>query len=199
MGKDSFISSFLKKAEQELNLPSGAVLDFPNEDDWSFIIKITALIERTINYLVTSDLNDDHVSELIIGQKLRQKLNLAKNRKIIDPKTFEIFKYVSELRNKAAHNFLFTFEEIFKDSDSLNAYKGKFMDVWNNPVQVGDKKVQAKQFIVENPRITIFMDVIGRLSISNLEVETLAIKRDRDKLGEMTELFGAFKATFKKD
>jgi hypothetical protein len=193
MAEGSFISDFLKLAAKELDLPAKAILDIPNEDDWSFIIKITAVIERSWGYLVTNGIEDEPIRELILRLPLEGKTNLAFDRHLIDDVTRNKFKFIARLRNRAAHHFLFGFEELFKDPDILNSYKSNFMDVWVDGAEFGGHKIDNKKFIVENPKLTLFIDVLSRLSITNLEVESQKLKKHGDQILSFAKAFNTFR------
>jgi hypothetical protein len=185
----TFVSEFLKFAESELNFPAGVILDLPNEDHWSFIIKIHAIAERSMNRMLTVDIKDEPLEEMIIRQTFEAKVNLAEQQKIIDSDSRAKFKTMSRLRNKAAHNILFNFDEIFKDQDLLNAYKSAFSNVWTDPVELGGTTVTNARFVAENPRATIFLGIVGSLAFAKLEAEIKQLTKNAEKIAEVIGSF----------
>lgn len=188
----NFLSEFLKFADKELSFPAGVIMDLPNEDDWSFIIKISAVAERSLNKMLTAPVKEDSYKELVIRQTLENKVTLAKDLGIIQGSDQSKLKTMGRLRNRAAHNILFSFEGVFNaDGDLLNAYRSAFGDVWNDPLTVASRKVPALKFIVENPRITILMGILGGLSEANLETEMKKLKDDQSRIDEIIAKFSS--------
>ncbi|MNL01461.1 hypothetical protein D3C87_1219320 [compost metagenome] len=193
LGTSSF-SEYLKFAESELQLPKGVIVDLPNEDHWTFIIKISAMVERSLNHILTQHLKEESLKELVIKQSLGAKVDLALGQKLIEGDDQKKLKMMARLRNKAAHHILFDFDEVFKEADFWTQYKSAFANVWNDPVVVGGNSVPNDTFIRENPRPTIFFGVIDCLAIAKIEADTQKLTKEA---ANIIDVLTSFKATKK--
>lgn len=187
MSKD-FLSHFLTTVANDLQLPQDAVFNLMKEDDWSFIVKLSSILEKFLGYLITSKVSDASLKGLIYEQSLEKKISLSQKMELITEEAHKEFNFVRRMRNRAAHGILFSFEEQFKDLDTLNDYKSLFKKTWNEKMQIAGKKVNGLDFAVENPKITLFMACAGHLSFADLEREMGELK---SKVENMESLLGS--------
>lgn len=94
--------------ERELGLPPDCLLDLPRElSDWSFVIKIAALVESAVTHLLTDEIDDERFRPLVSKlymQGATGKLPLAKSLNIISRDEYAFSAGITGLRNTLAHD-----------------------------------------------------------------------------------------------
>lgn len=96
--------------EQKLGLNPGFFesLDRDDENDWSFVIKIHALVEAAISHLLTDHLQrpelHDLFSRLDMSNKTTGKAAFVKALGLLDEPERRFISSLSELRNKLVHD-----------------------------------------------------------------------------------------------
>jgi hypothetical protein len=96
--------------EQKLGLQSGFFdsLDGEDETDWSFVIKVHALIEAAVSHLLTEHLQrpglDDLFSRLDMSNKATGKVAFVKALGLLEEPERRFISSLSELRNKLVHD-----------------------------------------------------------------------------------------------
>jgi len=94
--------------EAELSLPKGFLYSLKNENDWSFIIKIHALIEAAVSYLLTQKLGHDKLlpifSRMELSNKTTGKTAFISTLKLLNKDERRFVSSLSELRNILIHN-----------------------------------------------------------------------------------------------
>ncbi len=96
--------------EQKLGLQSGFFesLDGEDENDWSFIIKVHALIEAAVSHLLTEHLQrpelDDLFSRLDMSNKATGKAAFVKALSLLEEPERRFLSSLSELRNRLVHD-----------------------------------------------------------------------------------------------
>lgn len=181
MSKD-FLSHFLNVVAKDLNLPKEAVVNLMTEDDWSFIVKASAILEKFLDHLISSKVPDVNLKALVCEQGLEKKLKLAQKMKLITGDAYKELDFVRKMRNQAAHGLIFSFDDQFKKIDTLNAYKSLFKNTWNRKMTIAGKKIDGLKFSVENPRITIFMACAAHLSFADIEREMENFKSKKENM-----------------
>lgn len=189
-----FFNHILELAESKLGIPKKTVWGILEEDDWSFIIKLNALIEQLFNYLLVTDIEEEYLAELIIGLNLQKKIHLAKKKKVIDGKIAKKFSFISTLRNQAAHNVLFKF---FNSEDLEIEYLQKFSDTWIEQTLINGKKINGSQMAKENPKLTLFFETIGSLAMMSVnhqfKIFEAEKKRQQPLIDAQNEILKLFK------
>lgn len=98
----------LSQLEKSLDLPERFLEKLVAEDDWSFVIKLHALIEAALSYLLTETVGEPRLLEVFSRIELSNsqtgKLVLAKHLDLIDSDTRQFIRNVSEIRNQFVHN-----------------------------------------------------------------------------------------------
>ena len=184
-----FLKNFLERCEKELQLPKGAVMEIPKEDDWTFVIKIAAILEKSLNNLICKDINDKKTNKVIYSLSLSEKIQHAYDRELIDQSTKLKFKFVAQVRNLAAHSIMFSFKNLFLNCNALKDYQSKFKSTWNDPVNLGKHKVPRNKFLIDNPKLTIFFEIAEKIASSEIDMEIANIKKDRDRLQASGDIF----------
>src|SRR5208283_2682599 len=96
------IKKLLEPLETKLNLEKGFFFKITDEDDWSFIIKLHALIEAAVSHLLTDVLGREELSdvfaELEMSNKKRGKLAFVRALNLLDEDDRRFISKLSELR-----------------------------------------------------------------------------------------------------
>ena len=126
--QDSRDINSLKNTRQEitelelvLGIPEGLFYRLRDEDDWSFIIKVQALLELALAYLIQSELGRPELAKFLEQLSLNgksSKLTIIKALGLLDQSHYSYLKLLADLRNKVAHNIKyvgFNLSEYLKD------------------------------------------------------------------------------------
>lgn len=96
------------KLEKSLNLPKNFFRSLRNDDDWSFIIKMHALIESSLSRLIEAKFNNFSLKDyfLTIGFSggRHSKIKLLQQLGEIDPEECKFIEGLSFIRNRLVHN-----------------------------------------------------------------------------------------------
>lgn len=124
--KNKTLAEFFEidQLEVHLGLPGGFFTKLLDEDDWSFIIKLHALIEAAITHLLVKHFDEpalDQVFSFLELSNLRTgKLAFANSIGLIDTDTKRFIHKLSEMRNEFVHNVTNVNIEIKDFLDSLD-------------------------------------------------------------------------------
>lgn len=155
----------ISELEKKVRLPHNFIHKLTSEDDWSFVIKLTALFEAASTHLLVSKLNvpklEDSFSYIDFGNSKFGKVVLLKKLGCINSYEAKFLQMLFELRNKLAHNIIyvdFNFESYLNIMDSnqkksfVNSVKcGKETIFWNCEVQPIEK------CIISHPKLLTFL------------------------------------------
>jgi uncharacterized protein YutE (UPF0331/DUF86 family) len=99
---------FFKDLEPELGVTPGFFNSLLEEDDWSFVIKLHALIEAAATHLLLEVLDKpetrDVISFLELSNPRTGKIVFLKSMGLLDSKSRSFIQTLSEVRNKLVHN-----------------------------------------------------------------------------------------------
>ncbi len=111
----------LAELERKLEVPEGLFFRLRDEaEDWSFLIKVQALIEASLDHLIKRELNRPELHAFIekLGYNGRLgKLELIRSLKLLDKVHFDYLDLLAKFRNDMAHDIRFVG---FKLSDYLD-------------------------------------------------------------------------------
>jgi hypothetical protein len=152
---------------KNMGLPATFLLDIYREkDDWSFIIKLHALIEGVSTHLLVSDLDDERLSDVIAHLEMSNtragKVAFLKALGLMDSDDRAYVAALSELRNALVHrveNVNFNLEA--DDGGPTSAPRDRLLKstekFWKPVIELNGAKVQRAVFVSENRRLTIWM------------------------------------------
>jgi hypothetical protein len=102
------VEGSVRALETELGLPSGFLEELKREDDWSFIIKVHALIEGAVSHLLCTALGKDILvdvfSHLELSDKRRGKMAFVAALNLLEKPDRRFVSSLSELRNALVHD-----------------------------------------------------------------------------------------------
>jgi len=170
----------VEEFEEKLSLPKGFYSKILNEDDWSFSIKISALFEAASTHTLVSKLGtpelEENFAHLDQANSKYGKVKLLKNLGVIYPEQAIFLEKLANLRNKFAHdisNVELTFEQLIGEMDTNQ--KREFVKWAGHGVveeaQFGEKTVSRSEFVLSNPKFSIWLTAAEVLACMYLEVE----------------------------
>jgi hypothetical protein len=144
-------------------------------DDWSFIIKIIAIVESALNRLLTSQTKDSKFEKIFSKISISSKLSMAYELGFFTSKYEKTFlEFLITLRNKVAHDpdeMDFSFEHYFKQmsDNERNDFK--------NHMKIDNEKKDEEyyQFIFKYPKE-------GILIITNSILSVFAFRQEINKV-----------------
>ncbi len=107
---DKSIELTLRTLEHKMKLKNNVLVSLYNDDDWSFVIKINALIETFIRYLIEHYGDNTAMCEVAKKENkdqfvpLNGLVKIVKMYKYIDKNLLDFFIVFGKLRNRLTHN-----------------------------------------------------------------------------------------------
>jgi hypothetical protein len=176
----SDIFTDVKTLETKLGLPADFYDGLIGEDDWSFVIKLNALIEAACTHALAARL---HAPELIsslahldLGNSKYGKVSLLRKLGAITSEQASILQSLYELRNDLAHN-------ITQVSFSFSTYLGGLQKQQRtnfikraghgikDVVGLKGKSIPRSDFVLQNPKLALWMTVAEIIACLYLEFE----------------------------
>ena len=138
----------LGRLEHDSGLPSGFCLALLQENDWSFVIKLHALLETAVSQLLVHALGGEELVDVFSALEMSNtktgKLAFVKTLGLLPKAHLEFIRALSELRNQLVHrirNVNFNMNEHFseerKKRSTADASKN-LADKWGFGLQDGD-------------------------------------------------------------
>ena len=94
--------------ESEIGIPKGFCFNLKDEDGWSFIIKLQALIDAAVTHLLTHSINKPElegvITRLELGNSTNGKLAFIKKLDLLNESERRLVKTICEIRNDFVHN-----------------------------------------------------------------------------------------------
>lgn len=187
----------IKTLENEIGIPNGYLYGIEKEDDWSFIIKASAIMEAVITHLLIAHFNDvklnENISFMNMGGKTG-KISFAESLKIGSKENLKFIGKLTELRNKLVHNISninFKLEDYVNDmsKQQLNEFTNWMSMGEKEDVRVGKRKIPRIKFIKDNPKVSLFLNLIIVLESLSLTNDLLKSKKTlQEKQIRMSEL-----------
>lgn len=182
------------RLEAELGLPAGFLDALFREDDWTFLIKIHALLEAAATHLVVKALDEPRLegilSQLDIGDSRAGTIAVIKSLDLLPPFARRYLRAMSRIRNKVIHDVQqvsFSFEDYVKslDSNQLHEHREAFRVVELKAIGFEDEE-PPKEWWARNAKslamqgaLLILTLVYLRVSVEDArqEIQRLAIER----------------------
>lgn len=176
----SDIFKIVSEFELRLSISNGFYTKLLTEDDWSFIIKLSALFEAACTHTLVAKLRtpelEESLSYLEQANSKYGKIKLLKNLGSIYPDQANFLEKLASLRNRFAHdisNVSLTFAQLVAQMDSNQK---KTFVVWAGhgiveKATIGEEVVSRYDFVLSNPKVAIWLTAAEILAYMYLEVE----------------------------
>lgn len=152
---------------QKLGLPEGFYHNLLHEDDWSFVIKLSALFEAAATHALTARLGYpkllDSFSYLDHANTKYGKIKLLKELEVISPEQAKFLTKLAELRNAFAHNISnvsMTFDQYIhsmvdsKQREAFVTWAGH--GIHQEHVSVEGNNIRKQDFVLDNAKLSIW-------------------------------------------
>jgi hypothetical protein len=174
--------------ERHLALPSGFYQKILVEDDWSFVVKLSALFEAASTHILIKRLDTpelaDSFAELDYANSKFGRVTLLRKLGAITNEQSKFLLDLATLRNKLVHNIAsvgFSFEKYIDslDKQQQSAVVKSFGHGINDDVEVGDKTVSRRDFVLKNTRLALWLTAAEILACLYLEIEDAQLRLRR--------------------
>lgn len=171
----------IEELEATIGLPAGFFKGLYMEDDWSFVVKLHALIEAAITHLLVEHMNDprllEPLSHLPLSDKTAGKMAFVKRLDLLDQPYRRYVAKLSELRNNLVHNVSQT---RFMFTDMVSSLTASQQRDLASSFAVGlraDTEMRTREFMT-NPKSMIWISALCLLSIVSARKKIAASKRE---------------------
>jgi len=194
------INQEIKELEISMEIQEGFFNNLlKSESDWSFIIKLHAFLEVGCTVLITKALGRDELTDVISRLEMSGK-NFGKTMfisrlSLLSKGAINYIHKLSEIRNCYVHNLknislsLEDYVKIMDKNQRVNFVTSIGYDTVED-FKIGEKLIKKKDFILENPRIAIYVgafSVLAELAVE-LKFRKLTLK-EADLNKRAAELF----------
>jgi hypothetical protein len=171
--------------EARLGLPRGFYDNLLREDDWSFVIKLNALLEGVCTHVLSARLNAPELigalAHLDFGNPKCGKVALLRAARAISTEQASIIRSLAELRNELVHNISnvhFSFKGYVNamDKNQLKALIKNYGHGVQDQVSIRDRKISRHDFVRENPKVSLWLTAAELLACLQLEFEIAKLK-----------------------
>ena len=193
----SEIREKVNEFEDRLGLPKGFYTHLLNEDDWSFVIKISALIEAACTHVLSYKFRypelEDNFSYLEQGnRKVGRIVLLTKSNALYEDQAKVLFS-LAELRNTLTHNIKntnFNFDKYIEnlDKNQKNKFVSEFATGVNDEIVINEVVVKKAIFVLENPKLAIWLTCHEIIACLYIEIEKTHIATKLIDFGELEGL-----------
>ena len=182
-----------RSLEKYLQLPEGFYQQLYKEEDWSFLIKLNALIEAACTHALIARL---HAPELIdsfanidLGNAKYGKVIMLRKLNALTSEQAKILQLLYEMRNSVAHNVAkvsFTFKSHLAGLDKQQrcSFIKRIGHGIADSISVGNKSISRDEFVISNPKISLWMttaEIIACLYLENeiaeIQLQKLAVEK----------------------
>jgi hypothetical protein len=158
---------YIRGFEVDLGVPSGFFEKLLREDDWSFLIKLHALIEAASTNVLVEALNRPELRDQLARAPLSDseygKLPMLKSLGIVNAPYRGFVRKLSELRNRAVHNVEHTSMSL--KMMVVEASKEK-RSALADTLGVGVRSAETRRELLEdNPRGLIWISALCLISM----------------------------------
>lgn len=173
----------IQQLEESIGLPSGYCLRLLSEDDWSFIIKLSALFEAVATEALTIKFGDPRITESLsyveYANSKYGKIIFLHKLDVITNEQLTFLTRLAGLRNKLVHTISstkFCFNNYLQSLDKNQ--KQAFVKIFGHGIQdvfkIGGISLTRTGFTLENPKIAIWVTANEVLACIHADYSTHA-------------------------
>jgi hypothetical protein len=185
------ISLDVNSFEEKLGLEKGFSFALISENDWSFIIKLSALVEAACTHSLVVKFGYPEIEESLayLEQSNNRAGRIALLRKIdaIYDNQAKTLEQLSILRNKVAHDVKsvnFRFKNYLEKCDE--AQRRKFIQNFGNSVAKQEvffgETYSRDEFVLAHPKLAVWASISEVVACLYLEVESVNISTLKNPL-----------------
>ena len=147
----------IKMLEEKVGLQSGFLVKLYEEDDWSFVIKLHALMEAACTHLIVAHLEKPELADVIgrleLSGKTIGKTVILKKLNLLGEFNRRFISSLSELRNKLVHDIRFSNFTLLKYIQSLDPKSIKNFAESFAPQALLDREVSELTHALQRARL----------------------------------------------
>jgi hypothetical protein len=174
--------SIAKDLEREFRLRRGFFHNLLDEDDWSFVVKVHALVEAGVAQLLTGTLGDERLARVLERLELSNttigKLAFAKALGLMRKEELTFVRSLSELRNQLVHN---VHNVHFSFADQLTTFDSNQRRTWQQSISYFATGTSSEEYwrgeALQDPKTTIWYGVMSLLTHIYLALERVRTDR----------------------
>jgi hypothetical protein len=173
-----------------LGLPAGFYSKLLQEDDWSFVIKLNALVEAACSDALAARLHAPELAACLatldLGHSKHGKVVLLRTLGAIVNDQSAVLQLLYELRNKLAHNV----SEVGFSFESYVAAMNKqqlalFVQRAGHGIKAGPAGESLEAFVPSNPKFSLWLTVAEILACLHLEHDVAEVRLFRMSLQKL--------------
>jgi hypothetical protein len=179
------------KFETTIGLPKGFYYSLLKESDWGFIIKLHSLFEASASHVLSLQLGngclEEAFSHLDFSHSKYGKTKLLKNLGAINSEQAKFLRWLSEIRNEMVHkiknvSFDFELEVSSYNKDKQKSFCNTVGYISDGNITISNITVPRDQFILENPKLSVWLTASDVLACICLEEEYVELDRQKREL-----------------
>lgn len=131
MTDEEFGVKFLEFLEGSVGVPFQLVASLEKDDDWTFIIKVFAIVEAGLNHLLSMEIENKKAAEVVsrleVANDRKGKIALIKAYNLLSNELVLFVKLLAKVRSRAVHDVsgfgLNLREHILQDTQNKEGWK----------------------------------------------------------------------------
>ncbi|MFT5114770.1 MAG: hypothetical protein ACI8P9_004110 [Parasphingorhabdus sp.] len=160
----------VEEFECDLGIKVGFLESLVKEDDWTFVIKLHALLEIVVTDLLVHAIGKLEIDKEIASLDMSVKLDFGKSLKFVAKEERRFIKELSKLRNFLVHdakNTSFCFENYVgrMDQNQKKAFCESIGYSFDTYIGPEGRKTEKFQFIGDNPKISIWLNSMFAIAV----------------------------------
>lgn len=179
---------------RDLGVDSKFFSKIAEEDDWSFIIKLHALLEGALNHVLSAHFRDKRLFEVFrrieMSAKHKGKAAIAHALDIITKEEMAFLFKLSEIRNCAAHEIenlnLDIKDWLETEFEGLASFRKGMNTICAQPIN-GTEGLDTKALAVENPKSVIWLTAMVITVKTKLYAESVLAALQKGVLAQPPE------------
>jgi hypothetical protein len=196
------LNEAVRKLEEDLSIRPGFLEElFHESSDWSFVIKVHALLEAALTHLIVEGLGKPELAEVVghisTGDTRKGRLVIAQKLKLLENPSIAFVRRLSSIRNSFVHdprNVSLRIEDLInaKPNESEQAWRelarGFASDGGETIPMPNGKSVALVTFASQNPRQIIWLAAMNTIALiyhsKILTVQTRKWASNMESLGD---------------
>lgn len=158
----------INKITTDLGLPADFVDRLFDEDDWSFIIKGSALLESAVIYLLAKKLGNKALEDPFMKIDMSQRIEFLSALDLLTKDDRRMLRKFTKFRNSLAHdpkNTNFKFSEYFMKQDNRANFIADFTYHIPDRLDYGKKQLSREDVAVQYPKQTLWLAILRVLNL----------------------------------
>jgi len=175
--------ALIKDFEKDFGIPEGYFSSFLKDDDWSFIIKIHALLEAVASQLLANATGDIRLQKVFdrleLSNKDTGKMAFLKALELLTKKQKAYIILISNIRNDVVHdikNMNFNFMNYIANMDDNQ--KASFIDRIIYFDATDKQRIVWRDFTLSKPRESIYLATFYLIIQVHSKLKNIILERE---------------------